>query len=174
MMGSGGMIVMDEDTCMVDIARYFLGFLGDESCGKCTPCREGIKHMHNIIADVTAGEGSVEQLDLLEELAGVIKDTSLCGLGQTAANPVLSTIRYFRDEYLEHIEQKKCRAGVCKALVEYRIDAGACTGCLRCGKECPVGAITGDKKEPHSIDREKCEKCGICYEVCEQGAVVRE
>jgi NADH-quinone oxidoreductase subunit F len=174
MMGSGGMIVMDQDTCMVDIAHYFLGFLGDESCGKCTPCREGIKHMYNIIEDVTMGEGSVEQLELLEELAEVVKDTSLCGLGQTAANPVLSTIRYFREEYMEHIEQKRCRAGVCKALVQYQIDPEACTGCLRCLKECPVEAISGEKKQPHVIDIEKCEKCGICYEVCTEKAVVRK
>jgi NADH:ubiquinone oxidoreductase subunit F (NADH-binding) len=174
MMGSGGMIVMDEDTCMVDIARYFLKFLGDESCGKCTPCREGIKHMYNIIEDVTLGKGSAGQLELLEELAQVIKDTSLCGLGQTAANPVLSTMRYFKEEYLEHIEQKKCRAGVCKELVRYSIDEETCTGCLRCLNECPTGAIAGEKKKPHVIDADKCEKCGICYEVCEQQAVLRK
>jgi NADH-quinone oxidoreductase subunit F len=165
MMGSGGMIVMDEDTCMVDIARYFLKFLGDESCGKCTPCREGIKHMYNIIEDVTLGKGSAGQLELLEELAQVIKDTSLCGLGQTAANPVLSTMRYFKEEYLEH---------VCKELVRYSIDEETCTGCLRCLNECPTGAIAGEKKKPHVIDADKCEKCGICYEVCEQQAVLRK
>jgi len=174
MMGSGGMIVMDEDTCMVDVARYFLEFLCDESCGKCTPCREGLKHMANIVTDITEGNGSIERLELLEELAGVIKDTSLCGLGQTAANPVLSTIRYFNDEYREHIEQKKCRAGVCKALVTYGIDAPLCNGCTRCVKACPTGAISGEKKKPHSIDVSKCEKCGICYEVCEFEAVIRK
>jgi NADP-reducing hydrogenase subunit HndC len=165
---------MDQDTCMVDIAKYFLEFLGDESCGKCTPCREGIKHMYGIVKDVTEGNGSLDQLDLLEELAGVIKDTSLCGLGQTAANPVLSTVRYFSEEYREHIEQKKCRAGVCKALVMYSIDPEACTGCLRCIKGCPAGAISGEKKQPHTINEQKCEKCGICYEVCEKRAVLRK
>jgi NADH:ubiquinone oxidoreductase subunit F (NADH-binding)/NADH:ubiquinone oxidoreductase subunit E/Pyruvate/2-oxoacid:ferredoxin oxidoreductase delta subunit len=174
MMGSGGMIVMDEDTCMVDVARYFLNFLGDESCGKCTPCREGIKHMYNMIDDFTRGQGSIEQLELLEELAEVVKDTSLCGLGQTAANPILSTVRYFNEEYREHIEQGICRAGVCRALVTYEIDAQACTGCLRCIKPCPSGAISGERKQPHKIDPEKCEKCGICLEECEFDAVIRK
>jgi NADH-quinone oxidoreductase subunit F len=174
MMGSGGMIVMDEDICMVDVARYFLDFLCDESCGKCTPCREGLKHMSLIIKDVTEGVATTDQLGLLEELAEVVRDTSLCGLGQTAPNPVLSTIRYFGDEYREHIEQKRCRAGVCRALISYSIDADACTGCLRCVKSCPSEAITGVKKEPHVLDAAKCEKCGICFEVCEYGAVVRK
>jgi len=173
MMGSGGMIVMDEDTCMVDVARYFLEFLCDESCGKCTPCREGLKHMMLILDDISKGEGSLKQLELLEELAEVVSDTSLCGLGQTAPNPVLSTIRYFNDEYREHIEQGKCRAGVCKSLVTYAIDEATCNGCTLCARRCPTSAITGEKKEPHKIDISLCEKCGICYEVCESDAVRR-
>jgi NADH-quinone oxidoreductase subunit F len=174
MMGSGGMIVMDEDTCMVDVARYFLEFLCDESCGKCTPCREGLKHMLDIVNDVTEGTATPEQLDLLVELAEVVKDTSLCGLGQTAPNPVLSTIRYFKEEYREHIEDKRCPAGVCRALVTYQIDSEACTGCTRCLKACPSGAISGEKKEPHLIDAMKCDRCGICLEKCEFDAVIRK
>ncbi len=174
MMGSGGMIVMDEDTCMVDVARYFLEFLCDESCGKCTPCREGLKHMLGIVRDVTEGNGRMEQLDLLEELAEVVRDTSLCGLGQTAPNPVLSTIQYFKSEYSEHIEEKRCRAGVCKALISYEIDPDTCTGCVRCIKSCPSQAINGEKKKPHTIDVTKCERCGICFEICEFDAVVRK
>ncbi|MBC7247583.1 MAG: 4Fe-4S binding protein [Actinobacteria bacterium] len=174
MMGSGGMIVMDESTCMVDIARYFVDFLSGESCGKCVPCREGLKQMLFILDDITGGRGTMEQLELLKELAEVMRDTSLCGLGQTAANPVLSTIRYFEEEYVEHIRDGKCRAGVCKALISFSIDSEKCTGCMRCRKSCPVGAISGKKKEPHLVDPEKCEKCGICFEVCEYGAVVRK
>jgi NADH-quinone oxidoreductase subunit F len=174
MMGSGGMIVMDEDTCMVDVARYFLEFLCDESCGKCTPCREGLKHMLDIVAEVTEGAADMKKLDLLEELARVVRDTSLCGLGQTAPNPVLSTVKYFAEEYREHILDGKCRAGVCRALVTYEIDAEACTGCLRCLKACPSGAVSGEKKEPHAIDTDKCEKCGICLEECEFDAVIRK
>ena len=174
MMGSGGMIVMDEDTCMVDIARYFLDFLGKESCGKCTPCREGLKHMASIVEGFTRGEGTLDQLDLLEELAEVVRDTSLCGLGQTAPNPVLSTIRHFREEYREHVEEGRCRAGVCRELISYSIDPGLCTGCTRCINACPSAAIEGEKKQPHSIDAAKCEKCGICFEVCEYDAVSRK
>jgi NADH-quinone oxidoreductase subunit F len=174
MMGSGGMIVMDEDTCMVDVARYFLEFLCDESCGKCTPCREGLKHMLGIVRDVTEGNGKMEQLDLLEELAEVVRDTSLCGLGQTAPNPVLSTIQYFKSEYSEHIEEKRCRAGVCKALISYEIDPDTCTGCVRCIRSCPSQAISGEKKKPHTIDVTKCERCGLCFEICEFDAVVRK
>jgi NADH-quinone oxidoreductase subunit F len=174
MMGSGGMIVMDEGTCMVDIARYFVDFLCDESCGKCVPCREGLKQMLYIIEDITEGRGTLEQLDLLKELAEVMRDTSLCGLGQTAANPVLSTLEYFENEYLEHIKMKKCRAGVCKSLITFNINPKKCTGCMRCRKACPVGAIKGKKKEAHIIVQEKCEKCGICFEVCEYKAVVRK
>ncbi len=174
MMGSGGMIVMDEDTCMVDIARYFLEFLGDESCGKCTPCREGLKHMAEIVREICEGKGTMEQLEALEELATVVRETSLCGLGQTAPNPLLSTLRYFRQEYDEHINLKKCRAGVCRALISYRIDPEKCTGCMKCLKKCPVEAISGEKKEPHQIDPRKCEKCGVCFEICSYDAVIRE
>ncbi len=174
MMGSGGMIVMDEDTCMVDIARYFLDFLCEESCGKCVPCREGLKQMQHIITAITKGESSLEKLELLKELAWVVQETSLCGLGQTAPNPVLSTLRYFEEEYREHILEKKCRAGVCKALISFEIDPEACTGCLRCKKSCPVGAVSGEKKKPHTIDQSLCERCGICLDVCEYGAVIRK
>ncbi|MBC7252344.1 MAG: NADH-quinone oxidoreductase subunit NuoF [Actinobacteria bacterium] len=174
MMGSGGMIVMDENTCMVDIARYFVDFLCGESCGKCVPCREGLKQMLYILEDITEGRGTMEQLDILQELAEVMRDTSLCGLGQTAANPVLSTLRYFGDEYREHIQEGRCRAGVCKPLITFSIEPEKCTGCMRCRKSCPVGAISGKKKEAHVIDPEKCEKCGICLEVCEYQAVVRK
>ena len=171
MMGSGGMIVMDENTCMVDVARYYLNFLMEESCGKCAPCREGIKRMLDITTDITSGQGRSEDLELLEELATVVKDFSLCGLGQTASNPVLSTIRYFRDEYEAHLN-KKCPAGVCKSLIEYSIDQDKCNGCGLCRKNCPQDAIAGEPKKPHTIDLEKCIKCGICRESCKFEAVV--
>lgn len=174
MMGSGGMIVMDEDTCMVDIARYFLDFLCEESCGKCVPCREGLKQMQYLVTDITEGKGTVTQLDFLKELAEAIRDTSLCGLGQTAPNPVLSTLKHFYEEYRQHIEEKRCMAGVCKALVEYSIDPEKCTGCMVCKKACPVDAISGDKKEPHIIDGNKCEKCAVCYQKCKFGAIIRK
>jgi NADH-quinone oxidoreductase subunit F len=166
MMGSGGMIVMDEDTCMVDTARYFLDFLADESCGKCTPCREGIDQMLTILTHITEGEGQDGDIELLEEIAEVTKDASLCALGQTAANPVLSTIRYFRDEYEAHIAEKRCPAGVCKALISYYIQPDKCKACLICLKNCPSGAIAGGKKQIHVIDQGKCIKCGICFDVC--------
>jgi len=169
-MGSGGMIVMDEQTCMVDVARYFMGFLKEESCGKCFICRKGTQRMYEILDDICTGKAVPEELDLLEELAQVVKDTSLCGLGQTSANPVLSTLRYFREEYLDHIQNRRCPAGVCKALITFRIN-DACTGCQLCVKHCPVGAIAGKKKEPHRIDPEKCSRCGICKAVCKFSAV---
>lgn len=166
MMGSGGMIVMDEDTCMVDTARYFLDFLADESCGKCTPCREGIDQMLTVLTNITEGEGQEGDIELLEEIAEVTKDASLCALGQTAANPVLSTISYFRVEYEAHIKEKRCPAGVCKALISYYIQPDRCKACLVCLRNCPSGAITGGKKQIHVIDQDKCIKCGICFDVC--------
>ena len=173
-MGSGGMIVMDEDSCMVDIARYFMNFLQDESCGKCSTCREGTQRMCEILTGITEGRGKEEDLALLEELGHVVKNASMCGLGQTAPNPVISTLRYFMDEYLSHIRDKKCSAGVCKALIMYEIDEEKCTGCSLCRKKCPEVAIEGEPKDPHSIDHDKCIKCGICYDVCKFNAVVRK
>lgn len=170
-MGSGGLIVMDESSCMVDIALYFLGFLMEESCGKCTPCREGILRMHEILTDITEGNVPLEQLDLLEDLALVVKDASLCGLGATAPNPVLTTLRYFRDEYEAHIIDKRCPAGVCRSLITYSINAELCTGCLACKGVCPSEAITGEKEEPHRINIELCIKCGACEESCNFDAV---
>ncbi len=171
MMGSGGMIVMDERTCMVDVAKYFLNFLKDESCGKCTTCREGIKRMHEILQKITNGEGEEGDIELLENIAEVVKEASLCGLGKTAPNPVLSTLRYFKDEYLAHIRDHKCPAGVCKNLTTFKIDEDKCVGCQACYKNCPVEAISGSKKEPHKIDQSKCIKCGICYDSCKFDAV---
>jgi NADH:ubiquinone oxidoreductase subunit F (NADH-binding)/(2Fe-2S) ferredoxin/Pyruvate/2-oxoacid:ferredoxin oxidoreductase delta subunit len=172
-MGSGGMIVMDEDTCMVDIARYYTNFLVGESCGKCSTCREGLQKMNEILTNITEGEGNIEDLALLEELGKVIKDASLCGLGQTAPNPVLSTLRYFRDEYIAHIEEKRCPALVCKAFIHYMIDNEQCTGCGVCKRNCPEHAIEGERKGPHSIAQDKCVKCGICYDVCKFDAVLK-
>jgi len=172
-MGSGGMIVMDEDTCMVDIARYYTNFLQAESCGKCSTCREGLQRMNEILSNIAEGRGKIEDIALLEELGGVVRDASLCGLGQTAPNPVLSTIRYFRDEYVAHIEEKRCPAGVCKALIRYVIDEEICTGCGICKKSCPQGAIEGESKGPHSVAQDKCVKCGICYDVCKFDAVLK-
>ena len=171
MMGSGGMIVMDEDTCMVDVARYFSEFNLDESCGKCTSCREGTARMLEILNDICEGKGDDGSLALLEELCGYVKDTSLCGLGKTAPNPVLTTLRYFRDEYDAHILKKECPAKVCKALISYEIDKEKCTGCTLCAKKCPAGAITGEAKSPHTLDKDVCTKCGICFEVCRFDAV---
>jgi len=171
-MGSGGMIVMDENTCMVDVAKYFMNFLQDESCGKCVPCREGTQRMFEILTDITDGKGNDEGIATLEQLGNVIKDTSLCGLGQTAPNPLLSTLRYFSEEYTAHIRQKKCPAGVCKVLIKYLIDAEKCTGCGLCRKNCPENAIIGKLKEAHSIDQNKCTKCGICRDVCKFNAVI--
>jgi len=172
-MGSGGLIVMDESTCMVDIARYFTDFLQNESCGKCSSCREGTQRMYEILTDIIEGQGKEEDLELLKELGKVVRMTSMCGLGQTSANPVLSTLKYFQDEYIEHIKEKKCRAGVCKALIRYKIDPEKCTGCALCKKSCPQETITGKSKQPHSIIQEKCIKCGICYDSCKFKAIVK-
>lgn len=174
MMGSGGLIVMDEDNCMVDIAKFFLQFTVDESCGKCTPCRIGTKRLLELLDKITKGNGTLEDLDKLEELCYYIKDNSLCGLGQTAPNPVLSTLRYFKDEYIAHVVDKKCPAGVCKALLRYEIIADKCKGCTMCARNCPAGAISGTVKHPHVIDPEKCIKCGACMEKCKFGAIIKK
>ncbi|MEG0853846.1 MAG: NADH-quinone oxidoreductase subunit NuoF [Angelakisella sp.] len=174
MMGSGGLIVMDEDTCMVDIAKFFLDFTVDESCGKCTPCRIGTKRLLEMLEKITSGKAVVEDLDKLEELCYHIKENALCGLGQTAPNPVLSTLRYFRDEYMAHIVDKKCPAGVCKALLNITIVPEKCKGCTICAKACPTGAISGTVKQPHVIDQDKCVKCGVCIEKCRFGAIVKK
>ncbi|MFP3870378.1 MAG: NADH-ubiquinone oxidoreductase-F iron-sulfur binding region domain-containing protein [Syntrophobacteria bacterium] len=175
MMGSGGMIVMDEDTCMVDVARYFTNFLADESCGKCVPCREGLRQMKRILGRITEGKGEEEDLALLEELGAFMQDASLCALGSTAPNPVLSTLRYFRDEYEAHVREKKCPARVCPELIAFYIDPDKCTACGICRKQCPTEAIVGDKKIVHIIQQDKCIKCGTCYEVCPErfSAVVK-
>lgn len=172
MMGSGGMVVMDEGTCMVDVAKYFLNFLQDESCGKCVPCRLGVERMLEIITDITEGRGTAEQIGLLEDLAETVGEASLCGLGKTAPNPVLSTLRYFQEEYLAHINEKHCPAGVCKALIQYAVAAEKCNGCGSCKRACPHGAITGEKKQVHVIDFEECQKCGICIGECKPGAIM--
>ncbi|MCW7999957.1 hypothetical protein CFK35_19025 [Clostridium sp. cpc1] len=172
-MGSGGMVVMDEDNCMVDIARFFLDFTVEESCGKCVPCREGTKRMLEILERITNGEGVPEDIDRLESLSQTITEASLCGLGKTAANPVISTLKYFRDEYEAHVYDKKCPAGTCQALLEYYITEN-CIGCTKCARNCPVSCISGKVKERHVIDTEKCIKCGTCIGVCPVGAIVKK
>ncbi len=173
-MGSGGLIVMDEDNCMVDIAKFFLEFTVDESCGKCTPCRVGTVRMLEILDKITSGNGTLEDIDKLEELCNYVKSASLCGLGQTAPNPVLSTLQYFRDEYVAHVVDKKCPAGVCKNLMQYVVIEDKCKGCTACARKCPVGAISGTVKQPHVIDTEKCVKCGVCIETCKFNAIVKQ
>ncbi len=174
MMGSGGLIVMDETTCMVDIAKFFLEFTVDESCGKCTPCRVGTKRLLEILDKITSGKGTLEDIDRMEELCYYIKENSLCGLGQTAPNPVLSTLKYFRDEYVAHVTEHRCPAGACKALTNFSIEADKCKGCTLCARNCPVGAISGKVKEAHVIDTNKCIKCGVCMEKCKFNAVVKK
>ncbi|MDO4572305.1 MAG: NADH-ubiquinone oxidoreductase-F iron-sulfur binding region domain-containing protein, partial [Clostridia bacterium] len=173
-MGSGGMVVMDETTCMVGMARFFLDFTAKESCGKCVHCRIGTKRMLEILTRIVEGKGREGDIELLEELCYAIKDSSLCGLGQTAPNPVLTTIRYFRDEYEAHIREKKCPSKECAALLRYSIDAEKCTGCTLCARKCPVGAIDGERKTPHAIAGDRCIKCGQCVTLCKFGAITVE
>jgi len=173
MMGSGGLIVMDEDNCMVDIAKFFLEFTVDESCGKCTPCRIGTKRMYEMLDQITKGKATMEDLDKLEKLCYYIKDNALCGLGQTAPNPVLSTLRYFKDEYIAHVQDKTCPAHVCKDLMKVQIIADMCKGCSLCSRKCPVGAISGEIKSPFTIDQDKCIKCGVCIDTCKFKAIVK-
>ena len=171
MMGSGGLIVMDEDNCMVDIAKFFLEFTVEESCGKCAPCRIGTKRLLEILEKITSGRATMADLDKMEELCYHIKENSLCGLGQTAPNPVLSTYHYFKEEYLAHVQERRCPAGVCKNLIQYKIDPETCTGCTACSRVCPVSAISGEKKMAHEIDPAVCIKCGMCIDTCRFDAI---
>lgn len=174
MIGSGGLVVMDSHTCMVEVARFFMNFTQNESCGKCVPCREGTKRMLEILERIVAGNGTVEDLDLLEELATMITETALCGLGKSAALPVMSTLKLFRDEYLEHVVDKKCRSHNCTSLRKFIISPERCKGCSKCARNCPVGAISGKIKEPFSIDTSVCIKCGACESACAFGAIYIE
>lgn len=173
MMGSGGMIVMDDTTCMVNVAKYFLNFLKQESCGKCTPCREGIAQMLHILQRITKGQGEEGDIERLEGLAELLADSALCALGKTAANPVLSTLRYFRNEYEEHIRERHCPALECPGLFRFEIQEDLCKGCGICLKKCPMEAISGEKKKPHAIDQEKCTQCGVCFAKCPFSAVIK-
>jgi len=170
-MGSGGMIVLDEDDCMVDVAKFFLGFTVEESCGKCTPCREGTKVMHDLLEKITSGEGTMEDIDKLEQLAQIVRDSSLCGLGQTAPNPVLSTLKYYRHEYEAHVKDNMCLSKKCKAFISYVIAPDKCTGCTACARVCPSSAIYGEVRKVHEIDQDACIRCGSCIEVCRFGAI---
>ena len=172
MMGSGGMIVMDEDDCMVSVAKFFLEFTVEESCGKCSPCRIGNKRLHELLTHITKGNGTMADLDRLRNMSLVIKDTSLCGLGQSSPNPVLSTLANFMDEYVAHVSEKKCPSGQCRDLMRYTIIPDKCVGCTACARACPVNAISGERKEVHFIDQDKCIKCGACFEKCKFAAVL--
>jgi NADH-quinone oxidoreductase subunit F len=171
MMGSGGMIVMDDRSCMVEVARYYVGFLAEESCGKCTPCREGLRHMLRILTDICEGRGKDGDIALLEDICVTLQGSSLCALGKSAPNPVLTTIKYFRDEFDAHIRDKFCPAGVCRELTSFEIDPGACTGCTLCKRACPVGAVSGETKSAHKIDASACIVCGACRDVCRTSAI---
>ncbi|MEG2143937.1 MAG: NADH-ubiquinone oxidoreductase-F iron-sulfur binding region domain-containing protein, partial [Oscillospiraceae bacterium] len=173
MIGSGGLVVMNDKTCMVEVARFFMGFTQNESCGKCIPCREGTKRMLDLLTDIVEGRGTMEHIDLLEKLSETISATALCGLGKTATLPVISTLKYFRDEYIAHVIDKRCPAGQCKDLLTYSINPELCKGCSKCARGCPVGAITGEIKKPFVIDTKKCIKCGACIETCPFGAIER-
>jgi NADP-reducing hydrogenase subunit HndC len=173
-MGSGGLIIMDEDNCMVDIAKFFLEFTVDESCGKCPPCRIGTKRMLEILEKITSGKGEMEDIERLETLAKNINASALCGLGQSSPQPIMSTLRFFRDEYIAHVRDKKCPAGVCKALMNYTVDPDKCKSCGLCARNCPVGAISGEKKVPYVIDTDKCIKCGVCMEKCPFKAISKK